>query len=129
MTKDGTLEFVIGGTLLTLLLVDRFLVYQQNEDRTQFLKHIDNGTRRSPQDLQEMADWYNMPSLFACTIRKLPANLDGYKCLTGVKEGDVVQVLQEQVGPDGMYNLCRKLDDKGLATSAGWFPTMYLEKN
>jgi len=125
--RDGTLELAVGGTLLTFLLVDRFLVYQQDQGREQIMNQLRSETR-SPQELQDMEDWYNMPSLFDCIVRKIPLNLDGYKCLTGIREGDVVQVLEEKVGPGSMYNLCRKLDDKGRATSVGWFPTMYLEK-
>jgi hypothetical protein len=118
---------VVGGALLTAVAIDRLLVYRQDQDRDQFMDQLRNETR-SPDDLQEMENWYNMPSLFDCVVRKMPLNLDGYKCLAGAEVGDVVQVLEEKVGPDGMYNLCRKVNNKGIATSAGWFPTMYLEK-
>ena len=126
--QDGTIEFVLGGTLLAIVAVDQLLQYQQNQGREEFLNQLRNERTRSPEDLQEMEDWYNMPAIFDCVVRKMPLNLDGYKCLTGVDVGDVVQVLQEKVGPEDMYNICRKVDDKGRPISAGWFPTMYLEK-
>lgn len=126
--QDGTIEMVIGGTLLTAVVVDRVLQYQQNQQRDSLMNELRSSDSRSSADLQELEEWYNMPALFDCTIRKLPLNLDGYKCLTGVNVGDVIEVLEEKTGPGDMYNLCRTLDKKGRPMSVGWFPTMYLEK-
>ena len=83
--------------------------------------------------------------LFQCTIRKAPQNFDGHKCLKNVKVGDVVNVIEEGVGPEGQYNLCSIVrstttakknnnggDDDGNDSvenvSIGWFPCSCLEK-
>ena len=52
--------------------------------------------------------------------------------MTGiVKVGDVLEVYQEGVGPNGLYNLCRLPADPNdpLAIDTwGWFPTRWLQK-
>lgn len=127
ITKDGTIEIFVGWSLIALFLVDSLLVHQQNLEHEEFLNKLTRESSISG-DLEEKAIWYNMPTLFECIVRKQPLNLDGNKCLTGVNVGDKVQVLEEKVGPSGMYNLCRSVDDKGAAIAVGWFPTQCLEK-
>jgi hypothetical protein len=52
--------------------------------------------------------------------------------LSSVKVGDVVEVLQEGVGPDQAYNLCRLPahdPNHGMATDiCGWFPIRWLQR-
>jgi hypothetical protein len=52
-------------------------------------------------------------------------------CLTGVHLGDVVEVLQEGVGPNQEYNLCRLPADENSTIQEdviGWFPIRFLQK-
>jgi len=71
------------------------------------------------------------PILFHCVIRK---NTGFTHCLSGVQLGDVVEVLEERVGPDRSYNLCRlpaksSTESKSLSTDTyGWFPIRWLQK-
>jgi hypothetical protein len=85
------------------------------------------------------------PTLFHCVIRK---NAGLKHCLSGVQLGDVVEVLEEGVGPDKAYNLCRLAakqqqpahnnEGNGESPSAtmpslsrdvcGWFPIRWLQK-
>ena len=64
-------------------------------------------------------------------IRKVPQIFDGYKCLKDVKEGDIVGVIEEGIGP-GQYNLCSierstaNEEDKN-EVSIGWFPCSCLQ--
>jgi len=53
--------------------------------------------------------------LFRCVVRHVPKNFDGTRSLRFVKEGDIVDVLEENVGPGGGYNHCRheRLTGKG----------------
>jgi hypothetical protein len=76
-------------------------------------------------------------TLFRCTVRRLPQNFDGHRCLTNIKVGDILNVLEEGVGPGNQYNLCSI--DRGLrgdsgsesvdggVVSVGWFPCSCLE--
>lgn len=77
-----------------------------------------------------------MPVLFHCVIRRTHGfahTMAGGR----LRVGDVVEVLQEGVGPDRSYNLCRLPADPEhgvgvgtlLATDTyGWFPTRWLQK-
>lgn len=52
-------------------------------------------------------------------------------CLTGVQLGDVVEVLEEGVGPNQEYNLCRLPADENNTIQEdviGWFPIRFLQK-
>ena len=52
-------------------------------------------------------------------------------CLTGVQLGDVVEVLEEGVGPNQEYNLCRLPVDEYSTIQEdviGWFPIRFLQK-
>ena len=127
--KDGTIELLFGGALLTALALDQVFQYQQGKARENVMNQVRFQTQaRGQEDSSDFEKLLNMTSMFDCIVRKVPSNLDGYRCLTGVSVGDVVQVLEEKVGPGKMYNLCRKMDAKGRPVSVGWFPTMYLEK-
>jgi hypothetical protein len=69
-----------------------------------------------------------MPTLFCCIIRRT----HGFThCLSGVRIGDVVEILEEGVGPEQAYNLCRIPVDHRDSVSEeiyGWFPYRWLEK-
>lgn len=130
--KDGSIEFAVGGLLIATLTIDQALQYQDRLERKNVMNEIENFTRvGSYDDVAEMEEWLNREKpLFDCVVRTVPFSLDGYKCLKGIKVGDVVEVLEEQVGPGNMYNLCRTKEDSKSAKpiAAGWVPTKYLEK-
>ena len=50
----------------------------------------------------------------------------------GVEVGDVVDILEEQIGAGGTYNLCRLVRQeegkKEVVVSVGWYPMSCLEK-
>lgn len=46
-------------------------------------------------------------TLYKCQIMKIPKYFDGTKSLKNVQIHDIVQVVQEFVGPDSTYHLCR----------------------
>lgn len=77
-----------------------------------------------------------MKTQFQCFVRRVPQQFDGHKCLTNLKVGDVVNVLQEGVGPNNKYNLCSIERSPAAASTAaeekcisvGWFPCSCLEK-
>ena len=80
-----------------------------------------------------MEEESSKPSLFQCRVMAVPKYFDGTKSLMGVEVGDVVDVLEEQVGPGGTYNLCRLVRQerdgkKESIISVGWYPMSCLEK-
>jgi hypothetical protein len=101
------------------------------EEKTQVL---DNITQVHNQQRTEMRQQHlNKPLQFQCHVRKVPEPnmFDGNKSLVGIQVGDVVDVLEEGVGPDGMYNLCRTTrspGNEGTVRQVGWYPIWFLEK-
>ena len=90
---------------------------------------------------QEYEQWFKMQTaqqnyeqdsssevLLYCVIRRATGVTH---CLTGAEVGDLVEVLQESVGPDKQYNLCRlhRKNVQGLQQESvvGWFPIRWLQ--
>eukprot|EP00558_Chaetoceros_sp_UNC1202_P004641 CAMPEP_0197239086 /NCGR_PEP_ID=MMETSP1429-20130617/5591_1 /TAXON_ID=49237 /ORGANISM="Chaetoceros sp., Strain UNC1202" /LENGTH=151 /DNA_ID=CAMNT_0042698419 /DNA_START=194 /DNA_END=645 /DNA_ORIENTATION=- len=136
--NSGTPEIVIGTTILALLGVDYFLQKQQDTSRHEIMFALqttiqqDEAKTKEEQERrheQENVDLQQQEGLFDCTVRRIPKYFDGSKCLMGVSVGDRITVLEECVGPDKMYNLCRLHTVSGDASrvapnnSVGWFPT------
>mmetsp|Transcript_10112 Transcript_10112/g.11574 ORF Transcript_10112/g.11574 Transcript_10112/m.11574 type:complete len:203 (+) Transcript_10112:61-669(+) len=83
--------------------------------------------------------------LYRCKVRQatLSNMFDGSKSLMNVREGDVLDILEENIGPNNMYHLCRIAPQsvKGLEITSksstqlrnqisgvGWYPKWYLEQ-
>ena len=59
--------------------------------------------------------------LFHCVVRRTTGFT---QCLSGVQLRDAVKVLQEGVGPEGLYNMRRLPAKQSMGTDTlGWFPT------
>ena len=68
------------------------------------------------------------PFLFYCVIRRTRGLTHS---ISNIQVGDVVEVLEEGVGPNNEYNLCRfpaPLDQPHAMDSVGWFPIRWLQK-
>jgi len=65
--------------------------------------------------------------LFHCVIRRTRGFTH---CLSNIQVGDVVEILQEGVGPDQEYNLCRlpAPPNEHVRDTVGWFPIRWLQK-
>jgi hypothetical protein len=126
---NGTKEMVFGGVILLGVLAVVIDDELQRRQREEFFNHLKSmKDTRSEKEIQEKEDWYKMPTLFNCIVRRKVSNFDGHKSLKGIHEGDLVQVLEENVGPGKLYTLCRHMDKNGRILSVGWYPTMCLEK-
>ena len=143
LRSNGTPEIVFGAGLLTLLAADQLLQSQQEaqhkSDREAVFKRLqydvdaDMAKERSEGHTLSLEEESSKPSLFQCRVMAVPKYFDGTKSLMGVEVGDVVDVLEEQVGPGGTYNLCRLVrqeNDKKQESviSVGWYPMSCLEK-
>ena len=142
LRSNGTPEIVFGAGLLTLLAADQLLQSQQEAQhksgREAVFKRLqrdvdaDMAKERSEGHTLSLEEESSKPSLFQCRVMAVPKYFDGTKSLMGVEVGDVVDVLEEQVGPGGTYNLCRlvRQNDKKQESviSVGWYPMGCLEK-
>ena len=77
------------------------------------------------------AKWRNharLPVLFRAAVARTDASLGGTHMLTGVSVNDVVEVLEEDVGPSDQYCLCRLpgKEKDGRDANLGWYPKEFL---
>jgi len=142
LRSNGTPEIVFGVGLLTLLAADQLLQSQQEaqhrSDREAVLKQLqydvnaDMAKERSDGHTLSAEEESSKPSLFQCRVMAVPKYFDGTKSLMGVEVGDIVDVLEEQIGPGSTYNLCRLVRQeegkKEVVVSVGWYPMSCLEK-
>jgi hypothetical protein len=127
--NNGTPEILIGGSIMALLGVDYFLQEQQNSQRQIVMNNLQSAIRRDEYLLQtDTEKLLEQPLLFECIVKRVPKLFDGSQCLKGAAVGDKVAVLQEHVGPDGMYNMCKLEMKDSDEVRIGIFPTQCLEK-
>jgi len=101
-----------------------------NEELRQ--KFLAEQHRHHPNSHEDSDDYLSSletkPTLFHCVIRQSTGLTH---CVSGVQLGDVVEVLEEGVGPDRAYNLCRlpaKAQSSLSTDSYGWFPIRWSQK-
>jgi len=102
-------------------------VEQQHLTREQIFSQInslDAETSRSHMALK----FLNRPAKFQCIVKRIPIMFDGHLSLVGIEVNDIVDVLEENVGPDKLYNICRPLKAVNESLPVGWFPKNCLEK-
>jgi hypothetical protein len=124
--RRGNLLIGLGWALLGLLAVDQALQYKQEQEakeHRQFLYQM-----QAEANEENEAQWdASLPALFKCKICHTEVSLDGTKMLRNIGVGDVVEVLDVDIGPNQAYYLCRNpaSDRPG---SIGWYPKQYLER-
>jgi hypothetical protein len=123
---NGNLLLGFGFSLFGVLLVDRYLQYNEGMSVEGAIGMMEEDARQKRLDILE--EHRNDPTLFHCIARKV-YKMGGSHSLMHVEQDDVLQVLAEGIGPDNLYNLCRKMTPDGQqVVSIGWYPVQYLEK-
>jgi hypothetical protein len=113
---------------LGLVTIDQILQYRQEQEAEEH--------RRVLYQMQEDANQHNqaqwddsLPTLFQCKIIHTEPSLDGTKMLRHVGVGDVVEILETDIGPNQAYHLCRRINPtSNRPGSIGWYPIQYLER-
>lgn len=143
LRSNGTPEIFLGCTILLLIGIDYALQVRNDDDRKSILRRLEREVATDAQESrrevrERIRDGNGIKCLFKCIVRRVPQFFDGHRCLTNVKVGDVLNVLEEGVGPGSQYNLCSidrsqsrgKVGDEGDGkgvVSIGWFPCSCLE--
>jgi hypothetical protein len=143
LRQNGTPELVFGGLVLAVVGIDYYLQQRNDRQRNEMIHRFEQEvkqdeaiSRKEESELINKNGGVDMKTQFQCYVRRVPKQFDGHKCLTNLKVGDIVNVLQEGVGPDNKYNLCSierspalpvAADEKRII-SIGWFPCSCLEK-
>lgn len=142
--RNGTPEIIIGTTILTMLLVDTMIqkyndsspsisketVLRQLElaiEKDEMTKHKSTNLANTIHPLLDL-NGKEKATLYKCQIMKTPKYFDGTRSLKNVKVNDVVEVVQEFVGPDSNYHLC-KIEKKGKKEETSSKPTSIKAKN
>jgi hypothetical protein len=129
MWENGNLLIGFGWTLFGVLLVDRYLQYTEGMSVEGAIGMVEETARQKRLEILELHR--NDPTIFQCIVRKV-YKMEGSHSLMHVDQDDIVQVLEEGIGPDNLYNLCRKMqmtpDGEQQVVSIGWYPVQYLEK-
>jgi len=144
--KNGNIETVLGLSVLSfagyvyleelqrqrqmerLSIPTEESIALRKELRQKFLKSVEKQEEVRKEMLLKYKD---SKSLFQCEVM-VAFPLDGEKGLQGVEQGNILDIIEESVGPDGAYNVCRFTGDKikgGLkAGQVGWYPSRCLKK-
>lgn len=125
---SGSILLGLGWGGLALMGLDRYLQWQQRTERQEAVMGLEEQIQRDRRQLQE--EWRDKSAKFQCIIRREYKEMSGSYGLRGVLLGDVVDVLDEAVGPEQAYNLCRihNADGNNEDVQIGWFPISFMEK-
>ena len=124
--RGGGIFIGLGWTLLGLVALDQVLQYRQEQEAKEHMQML----KIMQWEANEMnqPDWdTNLPTIFECKILRVEPSLDGPKMLRSIRVGDVVEVMEEGVGPHHAYHLCRLPVSGRRKESIGWYPIEYLE--
>jgi hypothetical protein len=121
-----------GWALLGVVAIDQSLQYYQDQQRAEYVATLTEMQRQA--DREQAADWpQDLPVLWEYQIGRVEASLDGVKMLRNIQMGETVEILQEGVGPNRAYHLCRvkgsnSSSSKSSGSSMGWYPIQYLKE-
>lgn len=130
LRSNGTPEIIIGTTILIVAGIDYTLQKRNDDDRTEMMRELERKVNVDAEiTRKEMDGKMKLKTLFKCIVRQVPPSFDGHRCLTDVQVGDVLDVLEEGVGPGRQYNLCSidRCSKENSDVSVGWFPCVCLE--
>jgi hypothetical protein len=126
-SKGSNLWLAAGYGLLGLVAIDQVLQYYQDQQRQEHREQLASLQAEADAYVQhQRKDWNSeyqqAPSLGGYSVTIIEPSLDGANMLQPTRKGEVVQVVQEHVGPNQAYHLCR--DGKG---NVGWYPVQFLQ--
>lgn len=123
--KNGSILITLGWTALALLLLDRYLQYADRQEASELVGVVKEETSQTRARL--LQDHANDPSLYKARVIQVYRMGGSHGLNHNVQNGDVLEILQENVGPSNYYHLCRMQDnDKNLVI--GWYPKTFLAR-
>lgn len=116
----------LGWAILGLVTVDQILQYKQEREADEHRRLLYAMQEEANEENQAQWD-SSLPTLFKCRIAHIEPSLDGTKMLRNIGVGDVVEVLEGDIGPNKAYHLCRN-SASDRPGSTGWYPIQYMER-
>lgn len=124
--RRGGILIGIGWALLGLVTIDQILQYRQEQEAIEHRRILYSMQEEANEE--NKAEWdSSLPTLFQCKIAHIEPSLDGTKMLRHIGVGDVVDILEVDIGPNKAYHLCRN-PSSDRPGSTGWYPIQYLER-
>jgi hypothetical protein len=124
--RRGRVLIGLGWALLGLVAVDQLLQYKHEREADERRRLVFNMQEEANEENE--VQWDNsLPTLFQCKISHVEQMLDGTKMLRNIGVGDVVEVLEADIGPNKAYHLCRN-PSSDRPGSTGWYPIQFLER-
>lgn len=124
--SNGNVLIYLGWTGISVLLVDQYLQMTQketDESAEDMVRVIQQESARIKMKLYQQ--YKDAPALYRATVTHEYKGMGGSHGLQNVQVGEVVEILQENVGPDRHYHLCRTTH--GYYQQIGWYPVPYLQ--
>lgn len=134
--NSGSILLLLGFGGVSIMAYEYYLGVVERTDANKMMQEIKETTAIRRHKL--MFENKDKPALYQGRITTVYKHMGGSHGLRKAKQDDVVDILQENVGPHGIYNLCRLYDDKKkkpenpeqgrTVKSIGWYPMKYIEK-
>jgi hypothetical protein len=122
---NGNVLIAFGWSLFVVLLIDRYLQKSEKKQIHDAIAMLHYQMQRQRDQLSEK--YQAEPAIRTARVIKV-YHMSGSHSLMHVHENDVIEVLQENVGPSHAYHLCRLRDPTtGDIVSIGWYPSSHLE--
>jgi hypothetical protein len=137
-SRPGSLLLLVGYSALGLLVLDRYLQHRERMDALRVVASLADQEARIRDVLLEKHR--DSPELYRAAVKIPYRGMGGTHGLRGgsLREGDVLEVLEEGAGPSGLYLLVRTRNDAGsgatvaerdaAAVQVGWYPRAYVER-
>jgi hypothetical protein len=131
--SNGFCWLILGWSGLVLTALDQLLQYKQKQERQRILNELqqESDERNPPPSAWSENSSTAMATKYQCKVITVSQTLDGTHVLRDATVGEVVDVLQESVGPNADYHLCRRSSgnrNNASGLAIGWYPVKYLEK-
>lgn len=129
----GSFLITCGWLMLGLLGIDQYLQYSEKKQVHDMLTKLQKEEAEQRRKLLE--EFKDAPTLYTAVVH-MKYKMGGTKGLRGIVLNDELEVLQEGVGPEKAYCLCRikrtttgKNGETTTTTIAvGWYPTSFMTK-
>ena len=124
-SKGGTVLIRTGWFLMGLIAVDQIFQYMDQKEAKETIEQL---RKEEEKERKQFFDSHkDLPTLHESVV-KFEYKMSGTRGLKGVRMNDRLEVLEEGVGPNGTYAICRRRDATGAIVSIGWYPLSFQQK-
>jgi hypothetical protein len=138
--RPGSVLLVVGWSALALVVLDRYLQHVDRQDAVRLVASVSVQQQRERDEMHRQ--FASAPALHRVEVVTAYHEMGGTRGLQArLAVGDVLEVLQEHVGPSGLYLMVRtsrpvsaasqgegKVDNEGTEPpQIGWYPRAFVK--